>query len=76
LATFSGEIFMLKRLVLLILLLAGISGWPLLAEEAGKANTDTSGKSGQPPTDADSGKSGDKSTKKPGKPEDEEPECD
>ena len=64
---------MLKRLVLLCLLLAGISGSPLMAEEAGSADKST--ESGQQPADKESKPSGD-SSKEPDKEDEEEPECD
>jgi len=64
---------MSKRLVLLYLLLAGIPGTPLMAEEAD--TDDKSTESGQQPTDAESKKSEDKS-KEPGNEDEEEPECD
>ncbi|UCC57025.1 MAG: hypothetical protein JSU75_04605 [Gammaproteobacteria bacterium] len=65
---------MFKRMVLLCLLLAGIPGSPLMAEEAD--TDDKSTESGQQPADAESKKPGD-NDKKPGSEEDEEePECD
>jgi hypothetical protein len=65
---------MFKRLVLLCLLLAGIPGSPLMAEEAGSADKSTG--SGQQPAGKESRKSAD-SKKDPGKEdEEEEPECD
>lgn len=64
---------MVKRLALVCLLLAGIPGLPLLAEEAGSADKST--ESGQQPADKESKKSGD-SNKKPGEDDEEEPECD
>jgi len=64
---------MVKRLALVCLLLAGIPGLPLLAEEAGSADKST--ESGQQPADKESKKSAD-SKKEPGKEDEEEPECD
>ena len=64
---------MFKRMVLLCLLLAGISGSPLMAEEADTGDKST--ESGQQPADAESKKPEDKS-KEQGKEDEEEPECD
>ncbi len=64
---------MYKRLFLLCLLLAGMTGAPLIAGETGPADTPPG--SGQQPADKTSGTSGDGDKKPDGK-EDEEPECD
>jgi hypothetical protein len=71
-AAISGESYMLKRLILLCLLLAGFPGASPMAEEADPA--DTSGESGQQPADAESRKFEDKG-KEPGMEDEEEPEC-
>ena len=59
---------MFNRLVLVCLLLAGISGSPLMAEEAGSADKST--ESGQQPVDKESNKTGD-INQKPGEDDEE-----